>query len=85
MISRSDEQNWVSEEWIKEAQRKRVDLDGLSPDNAYSELARHAPLEPIEEVIHRVDALGLELLADSEVKQKLRLNADFGPNFQRGR
>ena len=81
MISQPDEQNWVSEEWIKEAQRKRVDLDGLSPDNAYSELAQHAPLEPLEEVIHRIDALGLELLAESEVKHKLRLNTDFFAAF----
>jgi len=77
LVTERNGQNWVSEEWIKEAKKKAVDLDNLTPANAYSKLEPHAPPEPIEVVIQRMDAIGREIMAEREVRVSLRRSEEF--------
>ena len=78
---RLSNQNWVSEDWIREARRKSVDLSELSPENACSRLEEHAPPEPIEVVIQRIEGIGRELFAERELKLGLKGSQEFLESF----
>lgn len=81
LVSETDDQNWVSEEWIREAQRKSVDLTDLAPQTAHSQLEKHAPLEPIEVVLQRMEVIGRELWAGRELKQALQKSREYVETF----
>jgi hypothetical protein len=76
-VTEVNDQNWVSEEWIKEAQRKSVNLAELDPKTAYSQLEEHAPPEPIEVMLQRMEGIGRELLAERELTLALRQSEEF--------
>lgn len=77
LVTEERRQNWVSENWIKEARKKEVNLDNVTSANAYSKLEPHAPPEPIEVVIKRIDAIGREIMAEQEVKVSLQRSEEF--------
>ncbi len=80
-VTEKNGENWVSEGWIKEATRSKIALENLTPANAYSQLKPHAPPEPIEVVIQRLNSIGRELMAERKVKISLQQSKEFLHSF----